>query len=49
MVKNLRLLFQDVDTVNIDHFGSLQDWIHEATDKKYWNQLVKRLLHADMP
>ncbi len=49
MVKNLRLLFQDVETVNIGHFGSLRDWIHEATDKKYWNQLIKCLLHPDTP
>ncbi len=49
MVENLRLLFQDIDTVNINCFGSLRNWIHEATDKKYWNQLVKRLLHPDTP
>ncbi len=43
------MLFHDVDTVNIDYFGSLRDWIHKASDKKYWNQLVKRLLHPDTP
>ncbi len=49
MDENLRLLFQDFDTVNIDHFGFLRDWIHKATDKKYWDQLVKRLLLPDTP
>jgi len=49
IVENLRLLFQDVNTVNIDRFGSLQDWINEANDEGYWNQLVKRLLHPDTP
>ena len=49
MVENLRLLFQDVNTVNIDRFGSLQNWINEANDEGYWNQLVKSLLHPDMP
>ena len=33
MVENLRLLFQDVPTVTIDCFGSLCDWIHEASNK----------------
>ena len=49
MVENLRLLFKDVNTVNIDRFGSLRNWIHEANDEDYWNQLVKRLLHPDTP
>ena len=49
MVENLRLLFKDVTTINIDRFGSLQDWIHKANDEAYWNQLVKRLLHPDTP
>jgi hypothetical protein len=49
MVENLRLLLQDVNTVNIDHFGSLRDWINEANDEGYWKQLVKRLLHPDTP
>jgi hypothetical protein len=49
MVENLRLLFQDVNTVHIDQFGSLQDWIHKASDKGYWNQLVDRLLNPNMP
>jgi hypothetical protein len=48
MVENLRLLFQDVNTVHIDCFGSLRDWINEAS-KDYWNQLVKHLLHPDTP
>ncbi len=45
MVENLRLLFQDVPTVTIDCFGLLRDWIHEASNKEYWNQLVARLLN----
>ena len=49
MDENLRLLFQDVNTVNIDRFGSLRDWINKANDEGYWNQLVKRLLHHNMP
>jgi len=49
MVENLRLLFQDVNTVYIDRFGSLRDWINEANDEYYWEQLVKRLLHPDTP
>ncbi len=49
MVDYLRLLFQDVNTVHIDWFGSLRDWIHEASNKQYWNQLVDRLLHPNMP
>ena len=49
MVENLRLLFQDVNTVHIDCFGSLLDWINEANNKEYWNQLVKCLLHPDTP
>jgi hypothetical protein len=49
MVENLRLLFQKVPTVHIDHYGSLQDWIHKASNKKYWNQLVDCLLHPNMP
>ena len=49
MVENLRLLFQDVTTVNIDRFGSLRDWIHEASNEEYWNQLVARLLNPCTP
>jgi hypothetical protein len=49
MVENLRLLFQDVNTVYIDRFGSLRDLINEANDEGYWKQLVKRLLHPDTP
>ncbi len=45
MVENLHLLFQDITTVHIDHYRSLRDWIHKASNKKYWNQLVNRLLH----
>ena len=49
MVENLCLLFQDVNTVNIDRFGFLQDWTNEANNEGYWNQLVKRLLHPVTP
>ena len=49
MVENLRLLFQDVSTVHINRFGSLRDWISKASNKDYWNQLVKCLLHPDTP
>jgi hypothetical protein len=49
MVENLRLLFQDVTTVNIDRFGSLRVWIHEASHEEYWNQLVTRLLNPCTP
>ena len=49
MVENLRLLFQDVNTVNIERFWSLQHWINEANDEGYWNQLVKHLLHLNTP
>jgi hypothetical protein len=49
MVDNLRLLFKDIDTVNVDRFGSLRDWIHKANNADYWNQLVHRLLHPTTP
>ncbi len=48
MVENVHLLFKDVNTINIDRFGFLREWLHEANDNKgYWNQLVKCLLHPD--
>jgi hypothetical protein len=49
MVENLRLLFQDVPTVQIDRYGSLRNWIHEASNEKYWCQLVEHLLHPSTP
>ena len=49
MVENLRLLFQDIPTVQIDRYGSLRSWIHEASNKWYWNQRVDRLLHPNTP
>ena len=49
MVENIRLLYQDFTTVNIDCFGSLRDWIHEASNKEYWNQLVAHLLNPCTP
>ena len=49
MIVNLRLLFQDVNTVTIDRFGSLQNLINEANNEGYCSQFVKRLLHPDKP
>jgi hypothetical protein len=49
MVENLGLLFQDVPTIQIDQYGSLCTWIHKAPIKKYWCQLVDRLLHPLTP
>jgi hypothetical protein len=40
IVKNLRLLFVNVPEVNIDDYGSLKNWINEALDEKYWNDLL---------
>ena len=34
---------------HIDHYGSLKHWIHEASNKKYWSQLIKRLTHPETP
>ena len=45
VVKHLRLLLARIHEVNIDHFGSLEDWINEANDKAHWDQLIKCLLH----
>jgi hypothetical protein len=49
MVENLRLLFHDVTTVQIDQYCSLRTWIHEASNKKYWCQLIDQLLHSLTP
>ncbi len=49
MVENLRFLFQDVPTIQIDQYGSLRTWIHEASNKKYWCQPVDQLLHPSTP
>jgi hypothetical protein len=40
MVKNLHLLFHNIPTFQINRHGSLHSWIHEASNKKYWCQLV---------
>ncbi len=40
IVKNLRLLFANVPEVTIDEYGSLKNWINEALDEKYWNNLL---------
>jgi hypothetical protein len=49
MVENLRLLFHDVPTIQIDQYGSLRTWIHEASNKKYWCHLIDQLLHPSTP
>ena len=49
MVENFRLLFQDVPTIQIDQYGSLRSWIHEASNEIYWCQLVNRLLYPSTP
>ena len=49
IVKNLRLLFKDVPLKRIDHYGSLKHWIYEASNGKYWNQLIKHLTHPETP
>ena len=51
LVKNLKLLFANVQDVVIDDQGSLKNWINEASDEKYWKALVRCLLdkHAVLP
>jgi len=51
LVKNLKLLFAQVDDVEIDHQGSLKHWINEASDEQYWTSLVRCLIdrHAKLP
>ena len=46
MVQNLQLLFKNVPTTTIDRYGSLKDWINEASNEKYWTVLVQCLLHS---
>jgi hypothetical protein len=41
MVQILQLLFERVPTTTINRYGSLKDWINEASDKKYWTALVQ--------
>ena len=41
MVENIGQLFQDVTTVNINCFGLLRNWIHEASNKEYWNTTAR--------
>ncbi len=43
-VKNRCLLFNNVPEVTIDDYGSLKNWIQEALDEKYWNNLTACLL-----
>jgi len=49
IVKNLLLLFKDIPLKRIDQYGSIKHWLkhwtHEASNEKYWNQLIKRLTH----
>jgi hypothetical protein len=49
MVQNLQLPFARVPTTTIDRYGSLKDWINEASDEKYWTALVQCLLNSDAP
>jgi hypothetical protein len=49
MVRNLQLLFARVPTTTIDRYGSLKDWINEASNEKYWTALVQCLLHSNAP
>ena len=51
IVKNLRLLFLNVTEVNIDDYGFLKNWIQEAIDEKYWDNLIYCLRdrHASIP
>ena len=44
LVKNLKLLFSQVNEVYIDDCGTVKNWIKEASHKEYWNQLVACLL-----
>jgi hypothetical protein len=48
-VRNLQLLFARVPTTTIDRYGSLKDWINEASNEKYWTALVQCLLHSNAP
>ncbi len=45
IVKNLCLLFNNVPEVTINDYGSLKNWIWEASDEKYWNALTACLLN----
>ena len=47
LVKNLKLLFAQVNDVVIDDKGTLKDWINEVMCESYWNQLVKCLIDKD--
>ncbi len=49
MVENLCLLLHIAPTVQIDQYGSLRTWIYDASNKKYWCQLVDWLLHPLTP
>jgi hypothetical protein len=40
IVKNLRLLFANVPEVTIDQYDPLKNWINEALNEKYWNNLL---------
>ena len=47
LVKNLKLLFARVNEVVIDDKGTIKDWINEASNAQYWNQLVRCLLDSE--
>ena len=46
LVSNLCLFFERLHELYIDPwYGTLKDWIYEASDERYWNQLIQCLLH----
>ena len=46
LVSNLCLLFEKLHEVYIDpRLGTLNYWINKAGDKRYWNRLIRSLLH----
>jgi hypothetical protein len=49
IVRHLRLLFARILEVVIDDYGSVRDWLREASNKKYWEQLVECLLAPRTP
>ena len=44
MVKNLCLLFANVPEVTNDDYGSLENWIKDASNEQYWTQLMVYLI-----
>jgi hypothetical protein len=44
IVRNLRLLFARIPEVVTDDYGSVKDWLKEASHESYWTALVRHLL-----